>query len=427
MPVLAQYAGPAILSRGEAPSAMEGPQVSFRPFVEVTGIYSTGLSSAVAVNSQGEIANGRAGGVEISGGISGSHSWRHTSLGITYHGAYNYYPSDTHFNNSTQGVLLGVKHQLTRHMSLNWSNSVGMFTSNYGLLSSLSQAVPFDPSQTNTPTTDFFNNRTTFASSSVGLSVQRSTRLSFSLNGGSFINTYASSALFSTIGESAGGDVQYRISKRTTLGENFTYAHYSFSHTISSTDMEGSSFTFANQLSRWWELSGYAGFMRVETKFVQSVPVDPAVAAIIGITQSSAVIYSVRYVPNLSARLSRTFHKGVVYVSGTHAVNPGNGLFLTSTATTGAMGYTYTGLRKWSFGASANYSQSKSIGNVVGTYSGAFVSASLSRQLSHHLHFVSTVNTNLYKSQDFSKYNQRIYNISAGIGWSPGDVPLRIW
>src|ERR1035437_10553014 len=32
MPLFAQYAGPAILSRGEAPSALAQPQIDFRPF-----------------------------------------------------------------------------------------------------------------------------------------------------------------------------------------------------------------------------------------------------------------------------------------------------------------------------------------------------------------------------------------------------------
>ena len=324
---MAQYAGPAILSRGEAPSAMNGPAIDFRPFVEVSGVYSTGLSSSVSVNSQGEIANLSGLGVAFTGGVSGTHSWRHTSVGLTYTGGYNYYPSNTTFDNMHHSLLAGVKHQITRHVALNWNNSFGMFTQNYGLLSTLSSSVSFDPSQTNTPTTDFFNNRTIFGSSQLGMSIQRSTRLSFNFGGGMFVNHYASAALFGTIGENATADMQYRLSRRLTIGANYNYSHYSFSHTISNSDTQSANFTVADQLSRWWEVSGYVGAARVETKFVQSVPVDPAVAAIIGITESSEVVYSVRYVPNVMGRLSRTFHKGVWFVSAGHLVTPGNGLF----------------------------------------------------------------------------------------------------
>ena len=28
---------------------------------------------------------------------------------------------------------------------------------------------------------------------------------------------------------------------------------------------------------------------------------------------------------------------------------------------------------------------------------------------------------------DFSKYNRPIYDLRIGFGWTPGDVPLRVW
>ena len=43
LPAFAQYAGPAILSRGEAPAAMSAPEIKFRPFVEFTAGYQTEL------------------------------------------------------------------------------------------------------------------------------------------------------------------------------------------------------------------------------------------------------------------------------------------------------------------------------------------------------------------------------------------------
>lgn len=186
------------------------------------------------------------------------------------------------------------------------------------------------------------------------------------------------------------GDVQYRVSRRATIGANYNYSHYSFSHSISNSDVQGAAASLAYQLSRWWEFSGYVGFARVETKFVQSVPVDPAVAAIIGITQSSEVVYSVGYIPTYLGRLSRTFHKGVFYVSGGRVVTPGNGLFLTSEVTMVTGGYTYTGLRRWSFGANIMHESAKSVGNVIGVYGGTTAYLTMSRQLIHSIHLVAS-------------------------------------
>ena len=277
------------------------------------------------------------------------------------------------------------------------------------------------------PTTDFFNNRTIAGSSQLGLVIQRSTRLSMSFSGGFFDTNRAAIGLYGVVGETAIGDVQYRVTRRATIGANYNYSHYGFTHLISSSDLQGGAATFAYQLSRWWEFSGYGGFARVETKFIQSVPVDPAVAAIIGITQSSQIVYSVRYVPNYSGRISRTFHKGVLYISGGRSVTPGNGLFLTSDVEMITGGYTYTGLRRWSFAANASYQRAKSIGNVIGGYGGTTVYVNMSRQLIHSIHLVVGLSGRKYNSGTFVGYNQVVYTGSVGFGWTPGDVPLRIW
>ena len=86
LPAFGQYAGPAILSRGDAPAAMEAPQINFQPFLSVSASYTTGLSG-VNLDTQGNLANATAYGIAISGGISGSHSWRHNHIGLNYLGS----------------------------------------------------------------------------------------------------------------------------------------------------------------------------------------------------------------------------------------------------------------------------------------------------------------------------------------------------
>ena len=426
MPVLAQYAGPAILSRGDAPTAMSaGPQISFRPFVDVDGIYDTGLAG-VSVNAQGALANSAAEGIQLVGGISGSHSWRHTQIGLDYRGDIRHYAKTTYYDSTDQSILLGIKHQFTRHISLNLRENGGMYSLGTGLLG-LSPTVPFDPSQSFIPTTDFFDNRTVYATSQADLIIQKTARLSFDLGGGGFLNRRRSSALFGVNGADAHGDVQYRLTRRITIGGNYTYTHFHFTGILSSTDMHGGVGTFAMQLTRRLEFSGYGGFMRVETKFLQNVPVDPTVAAIIGITEGTEVSYSVRYTPNLSARLSESFSRGVLYIAGGHTITPGNGLFLTSSITNISTGYTYTGLRRWSFNAQAAYNNAESIGNVVGNYKDITGGVTASRKITHAVHTLGAFSVRKYQSGSFSLYNRVVYDVRVGIGFAPGDVPLRIW
>ena len=56
MPLFGQYAGPAILSRGEPPAALSGTQLDFRPYVEISSVYSSGLAG-VLVSDTGGVAS----------------------------------------------------------------------------------------------------------------------------------------------------------------------------------------------------------------------------------------------------------------------------------------------------------------------------------------------------------------------------------
>lgn len=425
MPALAQYAGPAILSRGDAPSAMANPQISFRPFIDVSAIYTTGLSG-VGLNAQGELGNIASAGVAITGGISGVHSWRHTLLSVDYRGDIREYTKATYFDTTNQSMKLELKHQFTRHVTFSLRENAGMFSQAYGIVG-LSPTVPFDPATSNVPTTDFFDNRTIFANTGADLVFQKSARLSFDFGGEGFITERRSAALASVIGESARGDMQYRLSRRTTLGANYNFTHFSYRGLLSDTNLHSVAATYAVQLTRRLEFTGYGGAMRVETKFVQNVPVDPVIAALIGLTESTEIVYSVRYVPNVNARLSETFKKGVAYLAGGHSVTPGNGLFLTSEITNVTGGYSYTGLRSWSFNAHAGYDNGKSIGNVSGNYRDYGGGFAASRQLGHAFHAIASYDGRQYGSANFSQYNRFTNEARIGIGWAPGDVPLRIW
>ena len=425
LPAGAQYAGPAILSRGEAPVAMSSPQLHFRPYLEITGLYDTGLA-AVTVNAQGGLANQSSYGVEVAWGISGTHSWRHTKVGLEYRGSISHYAQSSGYDSLDQSLLLGITHQLSRHAMFSLHTSAGIFTRDFGL-NGLPQTVPFDPATTNIPTTDFFDNRTMYVNSTADLVLQESARLSFDLGGTGSVVRRRSSALDGTTTANGHADAQYRLTRRATIGASYNYYHFDFTHVFGGTDVHAATGTFAVQLTRWVEFTGYAGFARAESEFIHTVPIDPVIVALLGITEGTQVFHSINYVPNVSARLSRKFQRGVAYVSGGHTVVPGNGLFLTSYTTTVFGGYTYTGVRRWSFGTQVSYSLSNSVGYLLGTYSNISGSVSASRQLFPSVHFIAIYSARQYDSADFANYNRLVHEARIGLGWSPGDVPLRVW
>ena len=424
-PALAQFAGPAILSRGDAPAAMATPQIDFRPYLTITGTYDTGLAGII-VNSSGQLVNTNSFGTMFTAGLSGIHSWRHTKIGLNYSGSYNHYFQQSFFDNTAQTLSLGIQHQFARHLALNLRESGGIFSQNF-LTLGLPQTVPFDPSQSNIPVTDFFNNRTYYFTSQADLIYQRSARLSFDIGGDAFLTRFRSNELFGDNGYTARADVQYRFTRRTTIGGEYTFTHFAYTGLNSSTDLHGAYLTYASRLTQWWELTAYAGIIRAETYIVEAVPLDPKVAALLGVSFAPQLSYNLEWVPAFSGRLSRTFHRGVFFLTGARTVMPGNGLFLTTKMTNGNIGYTYTGLRRWSFTLQAFYERGDSLGNIVGTYGDISGGLSMSRQLTGSLHLVAGAEARRYQSPTFTQYNRNVYDVHIGLGFTPGSVPLRLW
>jgi hypothetical protein len=185
--------------------------------------------------------------------------------------------------------------------------------------------------------------------------------------------------------------------------------------------------TFATRLSRWWEFSANGGVARLENRFDEVVALDPVVAQLLGYASGTQRVYNVQEIPTFSGRLSRTFRRGVFWLSGGRTVTPGNGLFLASKVTNASMGYTYTGLRRWSFTAQAMYDRGDSMGNVVGEYGDYSGGLAISREILRSLHFVAGAEARHYQSSSFNQYNRNVYDAHIGLGWSPGAVPLRLW
>jgi len=435
-PAFAQYAGPAILSRGEAPAAMAGPKVDFTFSVALTANYTDGLAGVSAPDAQGQLPTESSFGQTVTLGVSGAHTWKHTHFGVNYSGGFSHYSQAGYFDSFSQGLSLGLSHQFSRHISFSLRESAGMFTQFAPATVALNSSVPFDPSQSYIPTTDFYNNRTYYNTTQANLTIQKSTRLSFGLGGAYFGNFYRSSALFGATGLGANGDVQYRLTRRTTIGGSYNFVEYTYSHSQGATYVHSAALTLSTRLNRWWEISGYGGASRVESNFVQTVPIDPAILAILcppGLNQpcplsaGTVISHTVLWAPNFAIRLSRSFQHGVAYASAGESITPGNGLFLTSRSLSATVGYGYTGLRKWSLGLSAGYVTALSFGNVQGSYGNVMGSYSMSRLILNHLSFVSSFTATKYRSATFSGYNRVIYSASVGIGYSPGNIPVRFF
>ncbi|MCX6632600.1 MAG: hypothetical protein NTW28_33770, partial [Candidatus Solibacter sp.] len=403
-PLFAQYGGPAILARGQAPAAMAASQIDFRPYATVSGIYDSGLNG-VSVDANGAPVNDASPGVSAGVGVSGLHSWKHTKIGLYYSGSFSHYSKSFYDGVTAQNLQLSITHQLSRHTVLSFNNNAALYGSNR-TAPSLPQTVEFDPTTTYVPTNDFFDNRTLSFSSQGSIAVQRSTRTSVSVGGDGFLVRRRSTALFGVTGAGAHGDIQYRTSRRATVGAMYSFMHYTFKGIYSGTDSHTAAATYSLALSRSTQLSGIGGITRYENVFVQTVAIDPAIAALIGISSAQRVSYEAKIIPNLAFRLSKVVPSGTVFLFASHGLSPGNGLFLTSTSTIAGAGYNYSGARHWAVSTGASYNRSLSVGNVLGEYSSYAANLSVSRQVARATHLVASFNARKYASGDFKNYNK---------------------
>lgn len=424
LPASAQYTGPAILSRGEAPAALSLPKIRFTPSVSVGASYDTGLSG-IAIGDDGQLATAHSFGQTVSWYVAGAHSWKHTRLAISYNGSTSRYSRNSTPGNLNHNLMFGLTRQFSSRFGIDLRHTTGVSTRNYAI-GGLAQTAPFDPTTTYVPTTDFFDNRNVYVTSSASATYLLTKRLSFNAAGIVFMNNRAAKSLTDAWGTNARGDLQYRLTARTSIGGTYSYQNFRYGGVAGGTDAHSGAIVYSIRINRHLEFSGQGGMVRSESTYLRQTPVDPVIAAILGITTTQQVVHVIQLTPSFSARLSRSMSHGVVYASAGRTVTPGNGLFLTSIATMIMGGYN-TSVRRWGMNAQVAYVTADSTGNFSGNYGNLTETLGIGRALGRYLSLTMSVASRTYRSTDYGNYNRRITTATVGLGFTPGDVRLPTW
>jgi hypothetical protein len=83
-------------------------------------------------------------------------------------------------------------------------------------------------------------------------------------------------------------------------------------------------------------------------------------------------------------------------------------------------------MRNWSLSANFSFNRSTTLG-ITGNYGNAALRLSASRKVLKSLSVVATLTASQYESGTFALFNRTVYSATFGLGWSPGNVPLRVW
>lgn len=417
-----EYGGPAILSRGEFPGAPSGAPIAFRPFIGLNAIYDDGLIP-VSVNSNGRIPSADLFGVELTLGLYGYHTWKHTTLAVDYKGNLRHYSDRSYYDGTDQLLSLILTHQPTKRIMFTLRNSAGTYSRNYFLSSTLGI---LDSGNTQLPQNDIYDNRVIFLTTGADMIYRLSPRLSFDLGGEGYIVRREASALYGLTGYDAHGDLQYRIHRHTTVGADYRFTHFEYTHGFGTTYIHSVGLNYATQITTHIQFAARVGGARVESSSLVEVPLDPAIAALLGVSFGIQAAHQLHYVPDVSARLTNTHRHSQFSLSFSDGVNPGNGVYLTSKMESALAGYSYTGIRHWNFGADAGYTRLSALTQTLGAYSSYGIGGGVTRDLKKGFHTVLRLDGRRYDVAG-NGFQRNDFRAMLGFAFSPGDVPLALW
>ena len=415
-----EYGGPAILSRGDLPLSGAPASMAFRPYMGLSGFYDNGLLP-VSVSPNGHVPVADSFGEELDLGLNGYHAWEGTKLSLDYRGDFRHYTLG-YYDSSDHFLALTLAHQLRKHVTFSLRNQVGTYAQNY-FLSGFGYLYP---NYLQTPQNDIYDNRVIFASTGGSLIFQKSARLSFSIGGEGDVVRRRSTALYGDTVAAGRGDVEYRITRHTTIGADYHFMHFDFTRGFGYSNIHSVGANYSTQFTRHVQLSARIGGARVESESLISAPINPAIAAIIGQSVGIQAAHRLSYAPDMLARLSYTLRResfGLVY---NNALSPGNGVYLTSRMQTGHAFYSYTGIRYWNFGVDGGYDRLSALTQNIGAYSSYGGGGGATRTLGKGFHAVLRLDARHFNvAQSFFLHNE--YRAMLGLNWSPGEVPLALW
>lgn len=422
------FEGPSILSRGTRPIGRgDGRPVRIRAYAGLGAMYTDGLG-APGTTPDGKPFDVSSYGGNVTFGVYGGRTTPRDTLNVDYSGGMNLFSDSASFYT---GLNQSLSLNYSRQLSNRWSmfSGVSANTANSALATfrpALTQN--YFPNQYN-PANELFDNRMYALGAGVGASYKASSRLTFSMMGGSGTVIRRSEGLISHYNWGSSGEVSYALNAKANVGAAYSFGQTGYRKGFGDAVMQSWMGMYSRQLSRRWFLGVGAGLYRVEMNRLTTVRLDPFLASIIGQSLTVERFYSTNQGLSASANLGAAFRRSTINFSYFRGVNPGNGVFLTSEAEGVGANWSYGGFRRLSFGAGGGWGRMKALLQTAAdinrfeSYSGF---TGMSYRLTNFLHFNSSLTATRAQIVGPSFLRSR-YMAVAGLAFSPGEIPLRLW
>jgi hypothetical protein len=419
---LGQYAGPSILSSGTNRSGLAGREpVALRGFVSVDGAYDSGLFP-VSLSNQGQLLDTGSAGVDLTYGLYATKLTRRNSFDLNYAGTYRHYTNNTYYNGLDQFLDFIFTRQLSRRWDIAFQETGGTSARAYGGI------VPGFPGagQVSVPVNELFDNRVYFSETSMRLGYQPTRRLFFTVAGDGFLVRRQSKALVGLNGYQFRGSAGYRIRANQSISVEFTNLHFDYPRAFGSADGNSIGLAYVNEFGRGWTANARLAAIRIAVLGVQQVNVDPVIAAIVGQTTTFVIANTVSYLPYFELGVTRRRGKNTVSVNYIRGVSPGNGVYLASRNQSVSGSVSYTGIRRWNFGATLGYNAFHSLGQQLAPFRQVYGGAGATYKLRGPMYLNARFDFREGAIQAVN-FGRTTYRISAGLTYSPGLLPVSLW
>jgi hypothetical protein len=420
-----EYGGPSILSRGGVGEPSSQSAIGIRFSAGVSFIYDSGILP-VSVDKNGNLINVNGiYGEQFRATVSGTKAWKHKALSLSFTGDYQHYSQNTYFDGFNTALSLGYEDQISRRISVESQVTAGTSTFAFSNLNGL-----YLPSLTavGVPTADIFDNRVYYLQTSDQLVYQQSARLSYSFGGDGFGVRHQSSALVGVNGYGAVGTAAYRLTRRTTIDVSYNYMHFDYTKAFGEADIHQLEVGLSRALTRRWQFNVQGGAFYINTIGIAEVTVDPAIAALFGQSTTFAAFTRQKVYEAGAVAVSGKYGRSTVTLSYSRAPSPGNGVYLASVSDQAGAGYNYQTTRNLSLFLSANYSRLESVGQSnLASYAYYGGGGGMSYRVTHSLFASASVEARSAQINVTNGLSQVGYQVTIGLSFSPGTLPLALW
>lgn len=422
------YLGPGVLSRGAGTIGQRGGQIASLRFAGgLLGFYDTGILP-ISTNQDGRITQvGGLFGIEATLQAYGVHQWKRSTLGLDYQGNYRHYSAGAFYNGSDQRLILGYSFQPSRRVIYDFRGMAGtIMRANNGLGGVYGTFLPSDIF--NPATGNIFDSRADFLQAGLHLSYIKSVRTSFTVGGEGYAVYRRNKALVGVNGYTLRGSVQHRMSLATTLSVHYEHMHYDYPRAFGESDIDMYTGMWARSVGRFWSISVQGGVFRAQTQGIERISLDPAVAALLGVSTGVRAFLSDTIVPTGTVTVSRTGRRNMFTIRAARTVYPGNGVYLTSRTEEGYFAYSYSGIKKWTFSIGGSGGRYNAIGQSLKPYTVLTAYAGASYALTRSFHLTSQYDRRHQDIDDpAAVFKRDSGRFSFGVRFSPGELPLALW